>query len=98
MKVHIPTPLRQYADKRAIIEVKGHTVSEALEELVSAFHEMRRHLFTDEGKLRAFVNIYLNDEDIRYLEKKEQTELKDADEIYIVPSIAGGNLQITCRG
>ena len=57
--------------------------------LVSEHPELRKHLYTEDGKLRAFVNLYLNDEDIRYLQK-EATALKDGDNISIVPSIAGG--------
>ena len=90
MKVHIPTPLRQYAGKNDTIEVPGKTVGEALSGLVSQHPDLRRHLYTDDGKLRAFVNVYLNDEDIRYLQK-ESTLVKDSDSISIVPSIAGGN-------
>jgi molybdopterin converting factor small subunit len=88
-KIHIPTPLRQYAGKQAAIEVKAGTVAEALNGLVSQHPELKKHLYTDEGKLRAFVNVYLNDEDIRYLQK-EDTAVKDGDNISIVPSIAGG--------
>jgi adenylyltransferase/sulfurtransferase len=89
MKVHIPTPLRQYAGKRAAVDVNGGTVEDALANLVSQHHELRRHLFTDDGKLRSFVNVYVNDEDIRYLQK-ERTPVKEDDTLSIVPSIAGG--------
>jgi molybdopterin converting factor small subunit len=88
-KIHIPTPLRQYAGKQPAIEVGGATVGEALSGLVSQHPDLRRHLYTDEGKLRAFVNVYLNDEDVRYLQK-EATAVSDGDNISIVPSIAGG--------
>jgi molybdopterin converting factor small subunit len=88
-KVHIPTPLRQYAGKQATVEVKGATVGEALSGLVAQHPDLRRHLYTDDGKLRAFVNVYLNDEDVRYLQK-EATAVNDGDSISIVPSIAGG--------
>ncbi len=91
MKILIPTPLRQYADKQATIEISGDTVGEALGNLTSRYGDLRKHLYTDDGKLRAFVNVYLNDEDIRYL-GKEQTPVKQGDTISIVPSIAGGNL------
>ncbi len=89
MKILIPTPLRQYADKQAAIEISGNTVGEALGNLTSRYGDLRKHLYTDDGKLRAFVNVYLNDEDIRYL-GKEQTPVKQGDTISIVPSIAGG--------
>ena len=88
-KVHIPTPLRQYVGKQADVDVQGATVGEAMDSLVSQHPDLRKHLYTDEGKLRAFVNLYVNDEDIRYLQK-EATELRDGDNISIVPSIAGG--------
>jgi sulfur-carrier protein len=88
-KIHIPTPLRQYAGKQPAVDVKGSTVAEALSGLVSQHPDLRRHLYTEDGKLRAFVNVYLNDEDVRYLQK-EATAVKDGDDISIVPSIAGG--------
>lgn len=88
-KIHIPTPLRQYVGKQATIEVSGTTVAEAMNALVAQHPDLRKHLYTDEGKLRAFVNLYVNDEDIRYLQK-EATTLNEGDNISIVPSIAGG--------
>ena len=88
-KIHIPTPLRQYAGKQPAVDVPGATVGEALSGLVSQHPELRRHLYTDEGKLRAFVNVYVNDEDVRYLQK-DATAVQDGDNISIVPSIAGG--------
>ena len=88
-KIHIPTPLRQYAGRQAAITVSGGTIGDALSDLVAKHPDLRRHLYTDEGKLRAFVNIYLNDEDVRYLQK-EATPVKESDTISIVPSIAGG--------
>jgi MoaD family protein len=88
-KIHIPTPLRQYVGKQASVEVAGSTVGEAMTALVAQHPDLRKHLYTDDGKLRAFVNLYVNDEDIRYLQK-EATALKDGDNISIVPSIAGG--------
>ena len=88
-KIHIPTPLRQYAGKQPTVEVNGGTIAEALSGLVSQHPELRRHLYTDDGKLRSFVNVYLNDEDVRYLQR-EATAIKDSDTISIVPSIAGG--------
>jgi adenylyltransferase/sulfurtransferase len=88
-KIHIPTPLRQYTGKQASVDVKANTIGEALSGLVNSHPDLRRHLYTDEGKLRAFVNVYLNDEDVRYLQK-EATSVSDGDNISIVPSIAGG--------
>ena len=89
VKVIIPTPLRVYAGKRDSADVSAVTVGEALSGLTSQFADLKKHLFTEDGKLRAFVNVYLNDEDIRYL-SKESTPTKDGDTISIVPSIAGG--------
>jgi adenylyltransferase/sulfurtransferase len=89
-KVLIPTPLRQYVAKQESVEVRGATVGEILETLTRQYAELRRHLYNEEGKLRSFVNVYVNDEDIRYL-NREQTPVKDEDTISIVPSIAGGS-------
>jgi adenylyltransferase/sulfurtransferase len=88
-KVLIPTPLRQFAGKQDAVESAGSTVGEVLTSLTSQHQELRRHLYSDEGKLRSFVNVYLNDEDIRYL-GRDSTPVKDGDVISIVPSIAGG--------
>ena len=90
VKVIIPTPLRVYAGKKDSADVSAQTVGEALGGLTSQFGELRKHLFTDDGKLRSFVNVYLNDEDIRYM-AKEATPVKDGDVVSIVPSIAGGH-------
>jgi len=92
VKVMIPTPLRVYAGKRDSAEFSAATVGEALRGLTSQFAELRKHLYTEDGKLRAFVNVYLNDEDIRYL-AKESTPTKDGDTISIIPSIAGGSFK-----
>src|SRR6202521_569810 len=89
-KILIPTPLRQYTGKQDTVQVKGATVGEALADLTGQHQDLRRNIYNDEGKLRSFVNVYLNDEDIRYL-KKEATPVKDGDTISIVPSIAGGS-------
>ena len=89
VKVIIPTPLRQYAEKKESMEVQAKTVAEALGAITSLYGDLRKHLYNDEGKLRSFVNIYVGDEDIRFLQR-EQTALKDNDVISIVPSIAGG--------
>ena len=89
VRINIPTPLRVYAGKRDAVELDAATVGEALGRLTSEFSELRKHLFTDDGKLRSFVNVYINDEDIRYL-AKENTQTKDGDTISIIPSIAGG--------
>ena len=96
MKILIPTPLRQYAEKQDTIEVQAGNVGEALSALTTQHPDLRRHLYTDDGRLRAFVNVYVNDEDIRYLQK-EQTALRENDTISIIPSIAGGCCCCSCR-
>lgn len=87
--IQIPTALRAYAGGNASVDVAGSTVREALDALTSAHEGLQRHLRTDAGALRSFVNVYLNDEDIRYL-GKEDTAVADGDTLTIVPSIAGG--------
>ena len=88
-KVMIPTPLRIYAGKQDVVEAEGGTVGELLANLTATYAELRNHLYTGDGRLRSFVNVYVNDEDIRYLEK-DRTAVKDGDTISIIPSIAGG--------
>jgi molybdopterin/thiamine biosynthesis adenylyltransferase/rhodanese-related sulfurtransferase/molybdopterin converting factor small subunit len=88
-KVLIPTPLRQFADKNDSVELNGATVGEVLGALTTRFPDLRKQLFNDEGKMRSFVNVYLNDEDIRYLQK-DATAVAASDTLSIVPSIAGG--------
>ncbi len=88
-KILIPTPLRQYTGNQDTVEAGGATVGDALKSLTTQFPDLRKNLYNDEGKLRSFVNVYVNDEDIRYL-SKEATPLGAADSISIVPSIAGG--------
>lgn len=89
VKVVIPTPLRAHAGGKTAAEFSATTVQEALHQLTAEFAELKRHLYTKEGKLRSFVNVYVNGEDIRYL-SEENTPTKDGDTINIVPSIAGG--------
>ncbi|MGH9774713.1 MAG: MoaD/ThiS family protein [Candidatus Acidiferrales bacterium] len=89
VKVIIPTPLRPYAGRRESVELQAGTVGEALQALSSQFEELRKHLYSEDGRLRSFVNVYLNDEDIRFLQK-EKTATREGDTISIIPSIAGG--------
>jgi adenylyltransferase/sulfurtransferase len=89
-KVLIPTPLRQFTGKQDAVSVTGATVGEILQALTAQYPELRKQIFTDEGKLRSFVNVYLNDEDIRYM-KKDATPAADGDTVSLVPSIAGGS-------
>jgi adenylyltransferase/sulfurtransferase len=92
MTIFIPTPLRPFAAGKDAVEVEAATISDALDSLTLAHPDLRKHLFTAEGKLRAFVNLYLNDEDVRYLPAKEATAITAADTLSIIPSIAGGCL------
>jgi len=89
VKVMIPTPLRAYAGKQDHVDVAAETVGQALNSLILQHGELRRHLYQDDGRLRSFVNVYVNDDDIRYLQK-EATPVKNGDTVSIVPSIAGG--------
>ncbi|MBV05175.1 MAG: molybdopterin-synthase adenylyltransferase MoeB [Vicinamibacterales bacterium] len=89
IKVLIPTPLRPYAGKQDVVSIDGATVGELLSNLTDQYTELRKHLYTDEGRLRSFVNVYVNDDDIRYLER-EETVVKSGDTVSIVPSVAGG--------
>ena len=88
-KVLIPTPLRQFTGKQDAVTAAGATVGEVLGALTNQFPDLRKQIFTDEGKVRSFVNVYLNDEDIRYL-GKDATPAAEGDTISLVPSIAGG--------
>jgi adenylyltransferase/sulfurtransferase len=89
-KILIPTPLRQFTGGADSVDFSGASVAEVLGALVSAHPDLKKNLYNDEGKLRSFVNIYVNDEDIRYL-SKDATPVSDGDTISIIPSIAGGS-------
>lgn len=97
VKVMIPTPLRPHAGGKAAAEFQAKTVAEALGHLTAQYADLKRHLFTEEGTLRSFVNVYVNGEDIRYL-AQENTPTKDGDTINIIPSIAGGSVSRTATG
>ena len=88
-RILIPTPLRAYTNRQEAVEAAGATIGDALADLTVKFADLRPHLFTPEGRLRSFVNVYVNDEDIRYL-KREATPLNAGDVVSIVPSVAGG--------
>ena len=88
-KILIPTPLRPYTDKQASVDAAGATVGELLADLTRRHAGLKAHLYNEQGKLRSFVNVYINDEDIRYLQK-EQTPVNAGDTISIIPSVAGG--------
>ena len=88
-KVLIPTPLRPFTGRRDVVELEGGTVGELLANLTAQYGDLRQHLYSAEGKLRSFVNVYVNEDDIRYLQR-EQTPLAPGDVVSIVPSVAGG--------
>lgn len=88
--VHIPTPLRKFTAGQDSVEIAGANISELIENLESSHPGIKSRLCDDKGKLRRFVNVFANDEDIRYLEGLN-TSLKGGDEVSIVPAIAGGN-------
>jgi adenylyltransferase/sulfurtransferase len=87
--ITIPTALRQYAGSQLAVEVQGNTIGEALSSLISQHPDLKKHLYDGAGKLRSFVNVYLNDEDVRHLQQ-EDTPIKSGDEVSIIPAIAGG--------
>src|SRR5256886_10998926 len=88
-KILIPTPLRPYTDKKDAVDADGATVGELLVDLTTKHAGLKSHLYNEQGKLRSFVNVYVNDEDIRYLQK-EQTPVSAGDTVSIIPSVAGG--------
>ena len=88
VRIQIPTPLRQHTNGQASVEVTGATVQTALEGLGRQFPAVAQRIF-ENGQLRRFVNIYLNDEDIRYLDNLS-TPMKEGDELSIIPAVAGG--------
>jgi sulfur-carrier protein adenylyltransferase/sulfurtransferase len=90
VRILIPTPLRAFTGQQAELRLDGNNVGELLENLVSRHGELRHHLFTPDGKLRSFVNVYVNDNDIRYLDK-ERTPIAETDTLSIIPSVAGGS-------
>lgn len=89
--IRIPTPLRPYAAGNKEVQVHGQTVGAALDDLTKTYPELRQHLY-DGNQLRSFVNLYLNQEDIRYLDGAD-TSLAEEDTLMIIPSIAGGMRQ-----
>jgi adenylyltransferase/sulfurtransferase len=91
MTIFIPTPLRVYVGGKSSVDIEAPTVGEAMTALTQSHPELRHHLFTEDGKLRAFVNLYLNDEDVRYLPARNSTAVTATDTLSISPSIAGGS-------
>lgn len=89
IKVLIPTPLRPYTNKESSVFLHGTTAGELLKELTTQFPVLKQHLYSGDGTLRSYVNVYVNDDDIRYLQH-EQTPVAENDTLSIIPSIAGG--------
>ena len=89
IQVRIPTPLRKLTQDKDTVSVSGRTVREAMENVVQQYPGVKERLYDEQGELRRFVNIYLNDEDIRFAQGRDTT-VKDGDEISIIPAIAGG--------
>jgi sulfur-carrier protein len=87
--VHIPTPLRKLTGNESEVQAEAATVSALVESLEAAFAGIREKLLDESGDIRRYVNIYINEEDIRFLDGKD-TALKDGDSVSIVPAIAGG--------
>jgi sulfur-carrier protein len=88
-KVRIPTPLRKLTNNEELVEVNAATIGAAIIELQTKFPGIKERLIDETGEVRRFVNVYVNEEDIRFLQN-QQTPLKDGDEISIIPAIAGG--------
>jgi adenylyltransferase/sulfurtransferase len=95
-KILIPTPLRPFTDKLDAVDIDGATIGELLQNLTTKYAGLKQHLYAADGKLRSFVNIYVNDDDIRYLQK-DQTPLKSGDTVSIIPSVAGGAPSISIK-
>ena len=87
--LRIPTPLRTYADGQTEVVVQGNTVGEAMNDLTNQYPALRPHLFNGDGQLRPFVNLFLNEDNVRDLQG-EETALKEDDRLILIPSIAGG--------
>ncbi len=90
VSIHIPTPLRPFTEKLDVVQASGATVGEVLQDLTTRYAGLKQHLYAADGRLRSFVNIYVGDDDIRYLQK-EQTPVVDGQTLSIIPSVAGGS-------
>lgn len=89
VSVRIPTPLRKLTNDEELVTVEAATIGDAISELQTKYPGIKERLVDDNGEVRRFVNIYVNEEDIRFLQNKE-TPIKDGDEVSIIPAIAGG--------
>jgi len=88
--IRIPTPLRSYTDGKNEVAVQGHTVSEAMGDLVTKYPALQPHLFNGQGALRPFVNLFLGEENVKDMREGLATPLKEDDRLLLIPSIAGG--------
>jgi len=89
IKVRIPTPLQKLTQGRAEVEVEASNIQELIADLENKFPGVKERLCDEKGKIRRFINIYVNEEDVRFLQQ-DDTPLKDSDEVSIIPAIAGG--------
>ena len=89
VQIRIPTPLRKLTHDEEVVETSAENISDAITDLESRYPGLQERLLDDDGQVRRFVNVYVNEEDIRFLQEKE-TPLKDGDEVSIIPAIAGG--------
>ncbi len=89
VQVRVPTPLQKLTNNQPVVSIEAVTIQNMVEELESSFPGMKSRLCDENGKLRRFVNFYVNDEDIRF-QQNEETPLNDGDEVSIIPAIAGG--------
>ena len=92
ISIQIPTPLRAFTGEVREVDVEAGTVGEAMKNLIGAHTSLQPHLYTESGELRSFVNLFLNDEDVRYMQQ-ENTPVNDGDTLTIIPSIAGGGAE-----
>lgn len=89
IKVRIPTPLQKLTQNQTEVEASGTNVDEVVQNLESKYPGIKERIYDEQGKLRRFVNVYVNEEDVRFLDG-EKTKIKDGDEVSIIPAIAGG--------
>ncbi|MBI1176468.1 MoaD family protein [bacterium] len=89
VNIRIPTPLRKLTNNEELVEVQPGTIGTAIKELQSRYPGIEERLVDENGTVRRFVNVYVNEEDIRFL-KNQDTPLKEGDEVSIIPAIAGG--------
>jgi molybdopterin synthase sulfur carrier subunit len=95
--VRIPTPLRKFTENQSAVHAEGATVQQVLDNLELSFRGIRERLCDEQGAIRKFINLYLNDQDIRFMDG-EKTSLKDGDELAIIPAIAGGRVVMAIEG